>query len=108
MQQFITILTKAAFDKRIPVSAKMVLQALQYHTGVHGYCWPSYERIAEEIGLSRKTVITMMKKLEFYGYVIKEKGTKTGTNKQSSNRYYLNMNPTAGGAEYVQEHIDNK
>ncbi len=108
MAQFITILTRAAFDKRLSASSKMVLQALQYHTGKNGYCWPSYDTIANEIGLSRKTIITAVKKLEFYGYVYKEKGTKAGTNKQSSNRYYLNMNPSAGGADYVAQHIDNK
>lgn len=91
--QFTVIQNKHLKDARLTKSDKVVLLVLQSHMGTNGYCWPKYDTIASESGLSRRTVIYSMKRLEFYGIVQKSRGTVKGTDKQSSNYYFINHNP---------------
>lgn len=91
--QFTTIPNALFLDDRLPRHCIVIYGVLQAHAGIDGRIFPSYETIAKEAGLHRATVIRLMKRLVAYGYVAKERGTFTGTDKQASNYYYLNPNP---------------
>lgn len=94
--QFAQIQTKALFDKRLKSRDRDVILLLQSMSGVNGYCWPSYNHIADKLGISRKTAIEAIKKLENLNYIVKVERTIDGTNEQTSNKYYVNNNPDAG------------
>ena len=94
--QFTIIQNKALLDERLSAIDKVILLNLQSMMGVNGYCWPSYNYLAEKANCSRRSVIRSMKRLVYYNYVRKTTGTVGETNEQSSNRYYINNNPDAG------------
>ena len=101
--QFTTIPNVLFLDNKISRSAVIVYGVLQSHAGVNGKIYPSYETIAREGGISRRTAIYAVKELEQSGYLAKEKGTFKGTNKQASNYYYLNQNPSI----FQKKPVDN-
>ena len=84
---------KAATDGTLKPIDKAIIMFLFTLCGTKGYCWPSYETIAKNTGVSRRYVIQRMKFLEFKGYVLRSKGTRKTSNAQSSNKYFINNNP---------------
>ena len=92
--QFTTIPTALYEDERLPRTCLVVYGVLTSHAGSSGRIFPSYDTIAKEARISRRTAIYAMKRLVYYGYVAKQKGTFKGTSKQASNYYYLNPNPS--------------
>ena len=81
----------------ISPSAKLVLMILaDHHNGQTGACFPSYETLRKETGLSRRTVIRARQELSEKGLVpILERGGG-----RRSNRYDIN-------ATSVMSHIEN-
>lgn len=94
--QFTVIQNKVFDDIRLKSIDFTILAVLQSMMGVNGYCFPSYNYIADKAHCSRRTAISSMHRLVLLGYVIKERGTVGETSEQSSNRYYINNNPNAG------------
>lgn len=84
---------KAATDHRLQPVDKAIIMFLFTLCGTKGYCWPSYETIAKNAGISRRYAIKRMKYLEDVGYVLRSKGTRKTSNVQSSNKYFINNNP---------------
>lgn len=91
--QYTTIPNILFSDRRLMRSAIIVFGVLQSHSGINGEIYPSYETIAEEGQISKRTAIRAVNQLEKYGYLIKMKGTFSGGQKQASNYYFLNPNP---------------
>ena len=80
-------------DERLPSHCINIYAVLQAHAGIDGRIFPSYQSIADITHLHRATVIRLMKKLVFYGYVAKEVRYSEDRGCITSNYYYLNPNP---------------
>ena len=80
-------------DERLSAVCIAVYMVLDSFSGCSGGIFPSYETIAKRAHISKRTAIRAIKKLVFYGYVVKRKGTFKGTEKQASNYYILNPIP---------------
>lgn len=93
---FITIQSKLYEDERLLPIDTFIIGYLQFRTGKNGYCWQSYNHIASDLHISRRTVIRSMNRLVKYNYVIKVNRTIDDTEEQTSNCYYINQNPDAG------------
>ena len=94
--QFTVIQNRVFDDTRLKSIDFTILAVLQSMMGVNGYCFPSYNYIADKAHCSRRTAISSMHRLVLMGYVVKERGVVGDSNEQSSNRYYINNNPDAG------------
>lgn len=91
--QYTQIPNALFLDERIPSHCINIYAVLQAHAGIDGRIFPSYKSIAEITHLHRATVIRLMKKLVFYGYVAKETRYSDDRGCITSNYYYLNPNP---------------
>lgn len=80
-------------DERLSAVCIAVYMVLDSFSGCSGGIFPSYETIAKRAHISKRTAIRVIKRLVFYGYVVKRKGTFKGTEKQASNYYILNPIP---------------
>jgi len=76
------IVTKAVLaDKRISTTAKVVLAQLMDHRNkTTGQCNPRETSLAEELGISRRTVLRALKELRCVGWIQAKRG-------QNGNRY---------------------
>src|SRR5579859_3206247 len=67
-------------------SAKLVYEQLLHYTRQKNYCWPSQERIAQDLGtISGRTVIRAIKELNQSGFI-----TKLRRGLRMTNVYYIN------------------
>ncbi|MDY0250731.1 MAG: helix-turn-helix domain-containing protein [Pseudomonas sp.] len=70
---------------------KLVLIKLADNANDLGECWPSYQHIADQCEISRRSVINHIKALEEIGFLVKK--YRKGTEKRNaSNVYTLNFN----------------
>lgn len=68
---------------------KLVLLKLADNCNDQGECWPSYQHIADQCEMSRRSVITHINKLSEMGFVeVCSRSTSKGS---SSNKYRLNL-----------------
>lgn len=111
--QFTQIQVRILKDTRVTPNMIRVLLLLQSMIGENGFCWPSFNYMADSLGLSRRTIIYIINKLVDLGYVIKKKRTIKGTEEQTSNYYAINNNYDAGlemrqkrGAKRAQKVVD--
>jgi hypothetical protein len=77
---------------------------LCYHANNDGICFPSLTTLADECGISRRSVIEYLNKLEKIGYIVKSNRCN-GAN-YASNTYKIvikSMTPSAPPAPLVQE-----
>lgn len=73
---------------------KLVLIKLADNANDLGECWPSYQHIADQCEISRRSVINHIKALEDSGLLVKQ--YRNGTHKaNSSNVYTLNLDGAA-------------
>lgn len=93
MSRFIQKPTKAFLDKRLKPVDLAVLDAIQYRSNEKGYCWPAYNRIAEDCRICRRSAIYAVKRLVEYGYLVKSKRTIGDTDEQTSNTYFIKFDP---------------
>lgn len=91
--QFDILPKRAKGDRRLNLSDFKVLAILQERSSDKGYCWPAYNRIAEDCCISKRTAIYAVKRLVQYGYLVKAKRTIDGTEEQTSNTYYIKFDP---------------
>lgn len=73
---------------RLGAYPKLLFTILRTYTDARGTCWPSFQTLADDMEVSRSTVIRAMKKLEDEGLVrkarlVSEKGSLT------SNKYWV-------------------
>ena len=91
--QFTTIPNALFLDERLPRSCVIVFGILQNHAGTNGQIYPSYDTIANEGKISRRTAIYAVKTLTQYGYIAKQTRFSDDKGCMTSNFYYLNPNP---------------
>lgn len=79
-----------AVDHKLPAMQKIILlmMANNYNED-RCICWPSYDRLADECGMNRSTVIRQVNKLTKLGLIEPIKA-KTKANMHTVNRYRLN------------------
>lgn len=75
-----------AFEQPLSGNDKVVLLAVADHADDNGFCWPSIERIKEKAHVSRRTVVTILSKLESLEYLSIDRGAGRTTSK-----YQLNL-----------------
>jgi hypothetical protein len=73
---------------------KLVLLKLADNANDHGECWPSYQYIAEQCEISRRSVMDHVKKLEAAGLLRRE--YRKGVKGNSSNVFHLNFDKNSG------------
>jgi hypothetical protein len=70
MSRFAVVPTAWVRSKELTGSDKLVLVALAAFADSRGYCWPSVARLAEEIGMSVRSVQYSLKRLAELGVVV--------------------------------------
>jgi hypothetical protein len=73
---------------------KLVLLKLADNANDQGECWPSYNYIAEQCEMSRRSVMDHVKKLETSGFLRRE--YRKGVKGNSSNVFHLNFDEKRG------------
>jgi hypothetical protein len=73
---------------------KLVLLKLADNANDQGECWPSYNYIAEQCEMSRRSVMDHVKKLELSGFLRRE--YRKGVKGNSSNVFHLNFDEKSG------------
>lgn len=74
-----------ATKQELPAMQKIVLVMLADHNSKEGLCFPSYETLAGECGMSKRSVMNQVEKLEAAEFLTVER------NPNRSNRYTLNI-----------------
>ncbi len=93
MAGFTAIPNAALQDRRLSWLDKNVLLALSLRSDTNGYCFPAYQKIAEDAGCCKRSAIRSVQKLVELGYVFKKKRGLGDTDEQTSNAYFINFNP---------------
>lgn len=84
---------------KMTLLAKLIYSLLATYQGGNNHCFPSLRRIANDLNISRVTVIKGIRELEKRNIITVERG-------KNSNKYYLTSrieNEPLGGNEVVQE-----
>lgn len=89
-QGFAAVPTWMIRDKAVPRNAVLVYASLSSRAGL-GVIYPSQATIAEESGLSERTVRTMLRELERLGVVRRERRTVPGA-RRATDAYSLHPN----------------
>ena len=80
-----------AVEQKLPAMQKLVLLMLANRTNTDtGLCYPSHDKLAEDCGMTSRSVINQIKKLEELGVVRVIRTTKNGA--KQPNKYHLNLN----------------
>jgi hypothetical protein len=69
---------------------RFVLLALANYADQDGYCWPSYNTLAERCAISRSTAIRAVKALEEDGW-IRRQARQAANGQAGTNGYFVNM-----------------
>lgn len=77
------------YGKRLGAYGLAVYMALCRFANRQSECWPSYQTIAERVGMSRRQVIREIKKLETLGLIAVQPQYDEHTGEQRSNLYIL-------------------
>jgi biotin operon repressor len=75
-------------SKKVGVGAKLTYAMLLKYAWQNDYCFPGQERLAEDMGVAKRSIVTFIKELEKAGFVIVK---RRGQGK--SNEYVLNLHP---------------
>lgn len=81
---------------------KLVLIKLADNASDQGECWPSYQHIADQCEISKRSVMLHVSNLEAQG-LLKKEIRKGGPKGNSSNLYYLTLTGAAYSPGVVQE-----
>ena len=65
--------------RNVSQSAKLAYGRLRQYRGNHATAWPSYATLANEIGISRRQAVNVVRELERHGLVIVER-RRSGSN----------------------------
>lgn len=75
-------------SKKVSVGAKLTYAMLLKYAWQNNFCYPGQERLAEDIGVTKRSVVTFIKELEKAGFInIERRG------QGRPNRYTLNLKP---------------
>ncbi len=75
-------------SKKVSVGAKLTYAMLLKYAWQDDYCFPGQERLAEDIGVTKRSVVTFTKELEKANFIkVKRRG------QGKSNLYELNLKP---------------
>ncbi len=75
-------------SKKVSVGAKLTYAMLLKYAWQKDFCYPGQERLADDIGVTKRSVVTFMKELESAGFIkIERRG------QGRPNRYILNLKP---------------
>ncbi len=88
-----------AWKQDLKAPEKLVLLALADHSDDKGKCWPGMTGIAKKCGLSRRSVIDVIKRLE-QAKLIKVKKRKRDDGSNSSNLYVLDFTSSENTAPH--------
>jgi len=66
---FVQVSSAVVFDHRVPSQALRLYLALKYHARANGYCFPSQDTLASELGISRSTVQRQLDLLKELGFI---------------------------------------
>ena len=81
---------KALFDRKdLSANEKLVYLYLCRRANSENKAWPSYQRIADDCGFSRKTVIEVIKKLINKSLLKKNTRSNPSTGNYTTNEYTL-------------------
>ena len=72
---------------KISSTAKLCYARLAQYAGETGYCYPNQEQLAEELGISRRQVIRVLKELEAKTFIEVEKPNGLDKLKHFRNKY---------------------
>lgn len=75
-------------SKKVSVGAKLTYAMLLKYAWQDDYCFPGQERLAEDIGVGKRSVVTFIKELQEADYISVQ---RRGQGK--SNLYELNLKP---------------
>ena len=78
---------------------KLVLIKLADNSSDVGECWPSYQHIADQCEISRRSVVTHIEALCEAGLL--KKDSRMGPQGKRSNLYILTLNETQFGCEKI-------
>lgn len=84
---------------------KLVLLKLADNASDQGECWPSYQHIADQCEISRRSVMNHINALCLSGLMIKE--TRTGPKGNTSNFYQLTLDG-ASNKQGIVQHIHHR
>ena len=79
-------------SKKVSVGAKLTYAMLLKYAWQDDYCFPGQERLADDIGVTKRSVVTFIKELEGAGFI---KVQRRGQGRP--NQYTLNLKPRAKG-----------
>jgi DNA-binding transcriptional MocR family regulator len=118
LSAFIMYLKKGTFGifpaemcKGIHPYTQVLFTWIYFHANKDGECFPSTKLLAEETGMSRRSIVNHLNKLEEKGYIKKTPRKKGGSNENTSNLYRVlvgyagGAQPYAGGAQGVMQEV---
>lgn len=87
-------------SKKVSVGAKLTYAMLLKYAWQDDYCFPGQERLADDIGVAKRSVVTFIKELQDVGYVnVQRRG------QGKSNLYELNLKPRSQPAKRKPKRI---
>ena len=84
--------TCIASHKTLTANDKLVWGQLNNHAGTNGVCYPKQTLLAEELGISERTVRTSIQNLIDYKFIAVEKATGVQRRMHYSTQYYFIWN----------------
>ncbi len=95
-----------ATEQELPTMQKFVLVMMANRTNHDtGLCCPSHERLARDCGMSKRSVIEQIKKLEIIGLVsVIRSSNENGVN--NVNKYILNLNKNSSAGDALHSEGD--
>jgi hypothetical protein len=106
LRQRFTMISEEEYTQAASVGATAlsIYLCLARHANQDAACWPSYQSIADELGLSRRVVIQWIKRLEAAGVLaIEQRRLETGAD--SSNIFRLRLRP---GNDPIPQGVQNR
>lgn len=104
-QRTIIVGEKFLFNKNYNMNEKFVYQALDmYHNMAVGGCFPSQEQLAEQLGISKRTLINTLKSMEEKG-MVHIISCRWKDSKIPCNNFYIINEPEDDTGEFKKENF---
>lgn len=89
----------------LPAPTRSVYMAICDRADNDGVCWPSYNTIAKDAGVTEKTARTHVANLVELGFLGKEKRMKKGKKENDSNVYTVLLKEVIGGVRVTERGV---
>jgi DNA-binding MarR family transcriptional regulator len=73
---------RAVRDRRLKFTSLKLLVAVSSYANRAGLCWPGFDNLAKDLGVTRQTISRQMKRLVAWGYITKVKNHSWGRTAQ--------------------------